>query len=64
MDKKTGKLPAKFNYAGQKVIRFREVFGDVVPECFFSDSESDRFMAQISKKAIKVIGNDLIPWEM
>ena len=64
MDKKTGKLLDKFNYADQKVIRFREVFGDVEPECFFSDSESDRFMAQISKKAIKVIGNELIPWQV
>ncbi len=64
MDKKTGKLLAKFNYASQKVIRFREVFGDESPDCFFSDSESDRFMAEISKKAIKVIGNELIPWEL
>ncbi|MBR2337097.1 MAG: haloacid dehalogenase-like hydrolase [Clostridia bacterium] len=64
MDKKTGRLPDKFNYAGQKVIRFREVFGDVKPECFFSDSESDRFMAEISEKAIKVIGNELIPWQI
>lgn len=64
MDKKSGKLLGKFNYAAEKVKRFREVFGDVEPECFFSDSESDRFMAEISKSAIKVIGNDLIEWRV
>ena len=62
MDKKTGKMCEKFNYAEQKVLRFKEVFVDTVPDCFYSDSESDRFMAQISKKAIKVIGNDLVDW--
>ena len=64
MDIKTGKLPDKFNYANQKVVRYREVYGDEIPECFYSDSESDRFMAEISHKAIKVIGNQLVDWKV
>lgn len=64
MDKRTGRLTAKFNYASQKVVRFREAYANAVPECFFSDSESDRFMAEISQKAVKVIGNELIPWKV
>ena len=64
MDKKTGKLYGKFNYAEQKVLRFREVFGDVQPDCFFSDSDSDCYMARIAKKAIKVIGNNLVDWSV
>ena len=62
MDKKTGKLTDKFNYADRKVFRFRQVFGDQTPECFYSDSESDRFMARISAKAVKVIGDELLDW--
>ena len=64
MDEKTGKLTAKFNYASQKVVRYREKYGDEVPECFYSDSESDRFMAGISAKAVKVIGNELVEWKV
>ena len=39
MDKKTGKLLGKFNYAEQKVVRFKEAYGDAQIDCFFSDSE-------------------------
>lgn len=62
MDKKTGKLTDKFNYGERKVTRYREVYGDETPECFYSDSESDRFMARISAKAIKVIDDELVDW--
>ena len=64
MDKKTGKLLGKFNYAEQKVIRFKEVFGDAKIDCFFSDSESDRFIARLADKAIKVIGDELLEWKV
>lgn len=64
MDKKTGKLPDKFNYAEQKVVRFKEVYGDAKIECFFSDSESDRFIARLADKAIKVVGNELLEWKV
>lgn len=64
MDKKTGKLPDKFNYAEQKVVRFKERFGDAKIDCFFSDSESDRFIARLADKAIKVVGNQLLEWKV
>jgi phosphoserine phosphatase len=64
MDKKTGKLPDKFNYAEQKVVRFKEKFGDAKIDCFFSDSESDRFIARLADKAIKVVGNQLLEWKV
>ena len=64
MDKKTGKLFGKYNYYTQKVIRFKELYGNISPECFYSDSESDRPMAEISQRAVKVVGNKLLPWDI
>ena len=64
MDKNTGKLLGKFNYAKQKVVRFKEVYGDAKMECFFSDSESDRFIAMLADKAIKVVGDQLLEWKV
>lgn len=62
MDPQTGKIAGKYNFAEEKPKRFREVFGDAVPDQFFSDSRTDAPMAQISRKAWRVNGDSVVAW--
>ena len=62
MDKKTGKISGKFNNKGEKVNRFLQKFKKEDIECFYSDSLSDSPLAEISPKAYRVRGEELILW--
>ena len=62
MDKKTGELSGTYNYGDEKVRRFKEIYGDVRPEKFYSDSYSDEPMAKLAAEAFMVSGDDIEPW--
>lgn len=62
MDPLTGKILGKYNFAAEKPRRFRQVFGDSVPDAFFSDSRTDAPMARISRKAWRVEGESVTEW--
>lgn len=53
-----------FNYGEDKPVKFREKFGNVEIDKFYSDSESDIYMAKIAKKPIKVIGENCVIWKL
>ncbi len=60
----TGKIIGKNCYGKEKVKRFYNAgFEEGSIDEFYSDSLSDSPLAEISKKAIFVIGNRLEPWE-
>ena len=63
MDKKTGELSGTYNYGEEKVRRFKEVYGDVRPEKFYSDSYSDEPMAKLAEAAFIVSGDEIEPWD-
>lgn len=48
----------------EKVIRFREVYGDAKIEKFYSDSDVDLPMAELADEAYKVIGHEIIYWDI
>ncbi len=58
-----GKFLGANCWGKEKVIRFREIFGNISPEEFYSDSYSDTPMAKISEKAVLVKGDKLLPWK-
>ena len=62
-DEKTGKWLRKNCYGAEKVVRYREVFGDAKIDEFYSDSLSDSPLAEIAEKAFVVDYETLIPWE-
>lgn len=62
MDKKTGELSGTYNYGEEKVRRFKEIYGDVRPEKFYSDSYSDEPMAKLAGEAFIVSGDEITPW--
>lgn len=64
MNPKTGKIAGKYNFAGEKPKRFKEVFGDMVPDRFYSDSRTDAPMARISRLAFRVDGDALTEWRL
>lgn len=62
LDKKTGKLDGTYNFGEEKVRRFKETYGDIRPEKFYSDSYSDQPVAQIAEEAFMVFGEEITPW--
>lgn len=48
----------------EKVVRFRELFGNAVIEQFYSDSLSDIPMAELSQKPFFVRGGKRTKWEL
>lgn len=63
MNKKTGELYGTYNYGEEKVRRFKEVYGDIRPEKFYSDSFSDEPMARLAKDAFMVFGDEIRAWD-
>ena len=61
-DEKTGKWLRKNCYGAEKVVRYREVFGDAKIDEFYSDSLSDSPLAEIAEKAFVVDHETLTPW--
>ena len=63
VDKKTGLYSGKNCRAEEKLVRFRELFGEAEIDEFYSDSFSDAPLAGISRKSYIVKGDRQIPWE-
>jgi len=63
VDINTGKFFSQNCWGEEKVVRFREIFGDISPDEFYSDSLSDTPMAKISKTAFIVKGEEILPWK-
>lgn len=63
VDMRTGTYTGLNCWGEEKVRRFREVFGDVKIETFYSDSLSDTPLARIAQTAWIVRGDELIPWQ-
>ena len=63
MNKKTGELTGTYNFGEEKVRRFKEIYGDVIPEKFYSDSPSDSPMANYANEAFLVTGDEFSPWK-
>ncbi len=62
VDSHTGIYDGINCHGKEKVRRFREIFGNTEIEKFYSDSYSDTPMAEISKKAFMVKGNEISEW--
>ncbi len=63
VNKLNGKLESPNCYGEEKVRRFRQVFDETsVIDDFYSDSESDYPMANISKRAFLVNGEKITEW--
>ena len=62
VDPDSGEYTGTNCHGEEKVRRFREVFGDAVPERFFSDSMNDAPMAAIAGESWLVKGDRLTPW--
>lgn len=62
VDGKTGKFTGKNCYGMEKVLRFKEMFPDMIINNFYSDSYSDEPMASESENAYIVIKNKILPW--
>ncbi|MBR5453500.1 MAG: HAD-IB family phosphatase [Clostridia bacterium] len=62
VDKKTGKYTGENCYGEEKVLRYREVFGDSEIDEFYSDSYSDTPLARLAKKAYIVKDEELSDW--
>ena len=63
MNKKTGELTGTYNFGEEKVRRFKEIYGDVIPEKFYSDSLSDSPMANYANEAFLVTDDEFSPWK-
>ncbi len=63
VDQKNGKFNRLNCHGKEKVVRFRELFGDSKVERFYSDSYSDTPMAEISDHAFIVKGEMLSDWD-
>lgn len=63
VDEKTGKLMGPNCRGAEKVNRFREIYGDTIIDEFYSDSQSDRYLAALAKQAYKVSGQCVERWD-
>ncbi len=64
VDISTGKFVSNNCYGEEKVKRFREVYPDGKINNFFSDSLTDKYMADIAEKSYLVKGNQVLPWPL
>lgn len=63
MNEKTGKIFGKNCRGNAKVERFQEMYGEHVKiQEFYSDSTSDKFMAELAEKSYLVYGDDVKEW--
>ena len=62
MDISTGLINGSNCHDSEKVLRFREKYGNAPIEAFYSDSLSDTPMAEIAKSAFLVNKNNKSPW--
>lgn len=62
VNRKTGKYTGENCYGEEKLRRFREAFGELEVDEFYSDSRSDAPLAGLAKKAFLVKGDILEKW--
>ncbi len=62
VDIKTGIFNSPNCHGKEKVLRFRAEYPDEPVNEFYTDSYSDKPMADIAQKAFIIKGNDLNPW--
>lgn len=63
MDKTSGKIYGKNCKGQEKVERFRQCYGDKAEiEAFYSDSQSDAYMADIAKQAYYIKKEQVLKW--
>ncbi len=62
VDKNTGNLLSKNCHGKNKVDFFTNIFGIDYIDCFYSDTDSDFYLAHLAKKAFKVKRNKIIEW--
>lgn len=63
LDTKTGKFFGQNCSGEEKVVRFREIYGDATVEKFYSDSYTDTPMAKLAKESFLVTDGKLSPWK-
>ncbi len=63
VDVTTGNYTGLNCHGKEKVLRYREIFGEESVDEFYSDSKSDTPMAEIAKKPFMVKGNKIITWK-
>ncbi len=62
VDKYSGEFLGENCFGEEKVRRFDEIYSREDIEDFYSDSYSDSPLANLSKRAFLVKGNQLLPW--
>ena len=62
VDKHTGICISENCYGYEKINRLRSVYPDAIVEEFYSDSASDKPLADIAVKAFYVCGEQILPW--
>lgn len=62
VDKNTGKFLGKNCRGIEKVNRLKEEYKDFIIKEFYSDSKSDKYLAEISKKSFLVKKNKIKEW--
>jgi phosphoserine phosphatase len=63
VDCKTGRFHGRNCKGCENVTRFKEMFGEDQIDAFYGDSSSDFAMVKISKRAYRVKGYNIQPWE-
>lgn len=64
VDENTGKLLSKNCHGKEKVSRFKNEFPNELINEFYSDSDSDIYMAKLAKKAFVVKRNKVFGWKI
>ncbi|MEG1141950.1 MAG: haloacid dehalogenase-like hydrolase [Clostridia bacterium] len=62
VDKTNGKFMGENCYGKEKLQRFKNIFKDLEIENFYSDSKSDKYLANIAKNAYLVKKDEIIKW--
>ncbi len=62
VDKKSGKFLSKNCYGKEKVNRLDDEYNKYTIEEFYSDSNSDKYLAEISKRSFLVKSNKIEKW--
>lgn len=64
VEKNTGKFLSKNCHDIEKVNRLKKEYNNFTIKEFYSDSKSDRFLAEISEKSFLVKKNSVIEWKI
>lgn len=64
VDKKSGKFLSKNCYGKEKVNRLDNEYKQYIIEEFYSDSKSDKFLADLAKSSFLVKKKDIIEWDI